>query len=78
MINLIATENIIIPFLHDSDVIITSAPNPRQHSAILSSSVATTNAKKRIKLMHGFLLKTIINLGSLQIVTKTWGLYIIC
>lgn len=32
----------LIPFRHDSDVIITSAPNPRQHSAILLSSVATT------------------------------------
>ena len=31
-----------IPFLQDSDVIITSAPKPLQQSAILSSSVATT------------------------------------
>lgn len=31
-----------LPFLHDSEVIITSAPKPWQHSAIFSSSVATT------------------------------------
>lgn len=31
-----------LPFRQDSDVIMTWAPNPRQHSAILSSSVATT------------------------------------
>lgn len=31
-----------LPFRQDSDVIITSAPNPRQQLAIFSSSVATT------------------------------------
>ena len=32
--------------MQDSDVIITLAPNPRQHSAILSSFVATTKGEK--------------------------------
>jgi len=35
-----------LPFLQDSDVIITSAPNCRQQSAIFSSSVATTRTRE--------------------------------
>jgi hypothetical protein len=34
-----------LPFRQDSDVIMTSAPNVRQQSAILSSSVATTRTR---------------------------------
>jgi hypothetical protein len=38
-----------LPFRQDSEVITTSAPNPRQHSAIFSSSVATTAMEKIMK-----------------------------
>lgn len=38
-----------LPFRQDSDVIITSAPNPRQYSAIFASSVATTGARGSYK-----------------------------
>jgi len=42
----IQTKLIWLPFLQDSEVIITSAPNCRQQSAILSSSVATTRTRE--------------------------------
>lgn len=41
---------ICLPFWQDSDVIMTSAPNFRQQSAIFSSSVATTRTKENYQL----------------------------